>query len=79
MFVYSFLSSALSLVFSSAFSAAMIARTPLRAVYARNPLTPAGYAILAMTAIAVALAAVLSTSSISNELERALRVSGWFS
>jgi hypothetical protein len=75
MFVYALLSP----VFSFALRAAMIARTPLRAVYARNPFTPAACAILAMTVIAVALVAMLSTLSISNELGSALHVSGWFS
>jgi hypothetical protein len=84
MFVYSF--------FSAAFSSGR--RTPvsrlirhstcrltgrLQAVYAGNPLTPGGYAILAMTALAVALVAMLSLSCVSHELEKSLRVSWWFS
>ena len=56
----------------------MIARNALRAAYAGNPLTPSGYAILAMMVAAVALVALLSTSSAGNELERALRLSWWF-
>jgi hypothetical protein len=57
----------------------MIARTALRVAYAGNPLSPGGYAILAMTVAAVALVAMLSTSSAGNELESALRLSWWFS
>lgn len=60
-------------------AAKLIARAALRAAYVGNPLTPTGYAILAMTVVAVALVAMLSTSSVSNELESALRVSWWFS
>jgi hypothetical protein len=57
----------------------LITRGALRVAYAGNPLTPTGYAILGMTVIAVVLVALLSTSSVSNELESALRVSWWFS
>jgi len=60
-------------------AAKLAARAALRAAYAGNPLTPTGYAILAMTVVAVALVAMLSTSSVSHELESALRVSWWFS
>jgi hypothetical protein len=56
-----------------------LARAALRAAYVGNPLTPTGYAILALTVAAVALVAMLSTSSVSNELDSALRVSWWFS
>lgn len=55
------------------------ARTAIRVAYVSSPLTPAGYAILAMTLVAVALVATLSTSSIGSELDSALRLGGWFS
>jgi hypothetical protein len=60
----------------------MVARAALRAAYVGNPLTPTGYAILALTVVAVgmvALVAMLSASPISNELEPALRFSNLFS
>jgi hypothetical protein len=57
----------------------MAARAALRVAYVGNPLTPTGYAILAMTVATVALVAMLSTSSVGNELGRALRLSWWFS
>ena len=57
----------------------MAARAALRAAYAGNPLTPTGYAILAMTVAAIALVAVLSASPVCNELEPALRLSSLFS
>lgn len=57
----------------------MAARAALRAAYVGNPLTPTGYAILALTVTAVALVAMLSTSSIGNELEPALRLGSLFS
>jgi hypothetical protein len=60
----------------------MVARAALRMAYVGNPLTPTGYAILAMTVVAVALialVAMLSTSSIGNELDSALRLSAWLS
>ncbi|WP_341319089.1 hypothetical protein WN982_29465 [Paraburkholderia sp. IMGN_8] len=44
-----------------------------------GPLTPTGYAIVAITVAAVALVAMLSTSSVGNELNRTLRLSWWFS
>ena len=43
-------------------AATLIARGALRVAYAGNPLTPTGYAILAMTVIAVALVAMLVRS-----------------
>ncbi len=55
------------------------ARAALRIAYVGSPLTPTGYAILALTVAAVALVAMLSTSSVGNELGRALRLSWWFS
>jgi len=85
MFVYSFFSAACSAGFGAplrrvaASTAKRVARAALRAVYAGNPLTPTGYAILATTVVAVALVALLSTWSLGNELESALRVSWWFS
>jgi hypothetical protein len=42
----------------------MVARAALRVAYVGNPLTPTGYAILAITVAAVALVAMLSTSSV---------------
>jgi hypothetical protein len=54
----------------------MAARAALRMAYAGNPLTPGGYAILALAVIAVALVAMASASSISNEPEPALRLIG---
>jgi uncharacterized membrane protein YgaE (UPF0421/DUF939 family) len=36
-------------------------------------------AMLSVTPVAVALVAMLSSSSIGNELDPALRLSGWFS
>ncbi|MFL9912398.1 hypothetical protein [Paraburkholderia sp. RL17-337-BIB-A] len=56
----------------------MAARAAIGVAYVGSPLTPAGYAILAMTVAAVALVAMLSTSSVGNELGRALRLSWWF-
>ena len=56
----------------------MVARAALRMAYVGNHLTPTGYAIVAMTVIAVALVAMLSTSSAGNELEPALWLSGLF-
>ncbi|HEX7907533.1 MAG TPA: hypothetical protein VF534_05490 [Paraburkholderia sp.] len=55
-----------------------LARAALRAAYAGSPLTPTGYAILALTVAAVALVAMLSTSSLGDELAGALRLSWWF-
>jgi hypothetical protein len=57
----------------------MAARAAIRVAYVGSPLTPTGYAILAMTVAAVALVAMLSTSSVGNELGRALRLSWCFS
>jgi mannose/fructose/N-acetylgalactosamine-specific phosphotransferase system component IID len=57
----------------------MVARAAPRAAYVGGPLTPTGYAILAMTVAAVAMVMMLSTSSVGNELGRALRLSWWFS
>ncbi|WP_188131080.1 hypothetical protein [Paraburkholderia panacisoli] len=57
----------------------MVARAALRAAYAGRPLTPGGYAILALTLGAIALVAALSVSSTGDELGRALRLSWWFS
>jgi hypothetical protein len=47
--------------------------------YTGNPLTPIGYAIVAVTVAAFALVAMLCTSSVGNELGRSLRLSWWFS
>ncbi|SDG99789.1 hypothetical protein [Paraburkholderia phenazinium] len=81
MFVFSFFSSVLSAGAGASLRRAskLVARAALRAAYVGNPLTPSGYAILAMTVVAVALVAMLSTTSASTELESALRVSWWFS
>ncbi|WP_454808359.1 hypothetical protein [Paraburkholderia fungorum] len=57
----------------------MAARAAIRVAYVGSPLTPTGYAILAMTVAAVALVAMLSTSSVGNELGRTIRLSWWFS
>ncbi|MFL9884561.1 hypothetical protein PQR68_20510 [Paraburkholderia agricolaris] len=57
----------------------MAARAAFRVVYAGNPLTPAGYAIVAVTVAAFVLVAMLCTSSIADELGRSLRLSWWFS
>lgn len=57
----------------------MGARAAIRAAYTGSPLTPTGYAILAMTIAAVVLVAMLSTSPVCNELDPALRLSGWLS
>jgi hypothetical protein len=57
----------------------MVGRAALRVAYAGSPLTPTGYAIVVLTVAAVALAAMLSTSSVGNELGRAMRLSWWFS
>ncbi|MFL9868554.1 hypothetical protein PQR67_30670 [Paraburkholderia fungorum] len=57
----------------------MAARAALRVAYAGNPLTPTGYAIVAVTVAAFALVAMLCTSSIADELSRSLRLSWWFS
>jgi hypothetical protein len=57
----------------------LAARAALRVAYAGSPLTPTGYAILVLTVAAVALVAMLSTSSVGNELGRAMRLSCWFS
>lgn len=56
----------------------MAARVAIRVAYVGSPLIPTGYAILAMTVAAVALVAMLSTSSVGDELGRALRLSWWF-
>lgn len=60
-------------------AAKMAARAALRAAYIGNALTPTGYAILALTVLAVALVAMLSTPPFSNELEPALRLGSLFS
>jgi hypothetical protein len=60
-------------------TARVFARAALRTAYAGGPLTPAGYAILAVTVAAIALAAMLSVSSASAELNRGVRLSWWFS
>lgn len=54
-------------------------RAALRVAYAGNPLTPIGYAIVAVTVGAFALVAMLCTSAVGNELGRSLRLSWWFS
>ncbi|MEZ2354813.1 hypothetical protein [Caballeronia sp. RCC_10] len=51
-------------------TARVLARAALRTAYAGGPLTPAGYAILAVTVAAIALAAMLSVSPASAELNR---------
>jgi len=56
----------------------LVARAALRAAYAGNPLTPTGYALLIATLSAVALVAILATSSVADELASALRLSWWF-
>lgn len=60
-------------------AATWVACVAVRVTYAGNPLTPTGYAILAMTLVAVALVALLSGKSISSELESALWLGGLFS
>lgn len=57
----------------------MVARIALRIGYVGNPLTPTGYAILAITVAAIVLVAMLSISSVGDELNGALRLSWWFS
>jgi hypothetical protein len=57
----------------------MAARAAWRVVCVGNPLTPGGYAILAITIIAITLILTVSASSVSNDLEPALRQSGLFS
>jgi hypothetical protein len=57
----------------------MAARAALRVAYAGSPLTPTGYAIAVLTVAAVALVAMLSRSSVGNELGRAMRLSWCFS
>ncbi len=59
-------------------AAQLAARSVLRTAYAGSPLTPTGYVILALAVGAVAMVAMLATSSTSNELEGALRVNAWF-
>ncbi|PTB17016.1 hypothetical protein C9I57_30420 [Trinickia symbiotica] len=54
------------------------ARAALRAVYIGGPLTPTGYAILAVIVVAVALVAMLVATSTGSELDGALRLSWWF-
>ncbi|MBV8629099.1 MAG: hypothetical protein JO371_14735 [Paraburkholderia sp.] len=57
----------------------LVARAALRAAFAGNPLTPTGYALLIATLSAVALVAILATSSLADELASAIRLSWWFS
>jgi hypothetical protein len=57
----------------------MAVRAALRVACADNPLTPTGYAIVAVTLAASPLGAMLCTSSVGNELGRSLRLSWWFS
>jgi hypothetical protein len=57
----------------------MAVRAALRMAHGGNPLTPTGYAIVAVTVAAFALVALLCTSSVGNELGRSLRLSWWFS
>ncbi|WP_206997596.1 hypothetical protein [Trinickia mobilis] len=50
----------------------------LRAAYVGSPLTPTGYVVLALTVGAIAMVAMLATSSTGNELEGALRLNAYF-
>jgi hypothetical protein len=60
-------------------TAKIVARAALRAAYVGGPLTPTGYAILAVIVAAVVLAAMLSNSSAGHEFDSALPLSWWFS
>ncbi|MDR6384784.1 hypothetical protein [Paraburkholderia caribensis] len=55
-----------------------LARSVSRAAFTGRPLTPTGYAIVALMAMALAMVAMFSTSSAGGELESALRLSWWF-
>ena len=55
------------------------ARAALRAAYVGSPLTPTGYVVLALTVGAIAMVAMLVTSSAGSEMEGALSVNGYFS
>jgi hypothetical protein len=54
-------------------------RTVIQAAQTGDPLRPGGYVILVMIVVAIGLTTMLSTSPLSNELGRALRLSWWFS
>jgi hypothetical protein len=60
-------------------AAATASRTLVRRFFAGSPLTPTGYALVAITLGAAAMTALLPISSIGPELDRALRLSWWFS
>lgn len=57
----------------------VVVRNAYQAAFTGRPFAPTGYAILALMVMAVALAAMFSTSSAGSELERASRLSWWFS
>src|SRR5258708_2915238 len=56
-----------------------VARAVVQLAHVGNPLTPTGYVVLVVIVTAIGLAGMLSSSSLSNELGRALRLSWWFS
>ncbi|WP_227247186.1 hypothetical protein [Paraburkholderia caribensis] len=55
-----------------------LARSVSRSAFTGRPLTPTGYAIVALMVMALAMVAMFSTSSAGGELESALRLSWWY-
>lgn len=59
-------------------AAAFTVRTALRVGWSGRPLTPCGYAVLALVIGAIVLAIVIATSPAGDELDSALPLSWWF-
>jgi hypothetical protein len=47
-------------------------------VRARRPLTPCGYAVLALAMTGILLAVVIAISPVGNGVDKALPLSSWF-
>jgi hypothetical protein len=59
-------------------AAALVVRNALHVAWTGRPLTPGGYAILALTVTGVLLAALITASPAGDELDSALPLSWWF-
>jgi hypothetical protein len=59
-------------------AAALVVRNALHVAWTGRPLTPGGYAILALTVTGVVLAVLIAASPAGDELDSALPLSWWF-
>jgi hypothetical protein len=59
-------------------AAALVVRNAAHVAWTGRPLTPGGYAILALTVFGVVLAALIAASPAGDELDSALPLSWWF-